>query len=189
MDKEIWKDIIGFEGLYQVSNLGRVKSLPRSIRNGKGFYNSKEKILKPNTLAKGYFQVELKKNLKRHPLQVHRLVATAFIHNPNITKYNQVNHINGNKQDNRIENLEWCDNSLNQLHAWALGLQRVSGKAGRPKRKVLLYNANDRLIFESVSDAVKFLKLKSNSNLQKVLHNVKHYNTIKGYKAEYYEQI
>ena len=70
---EIWKDIPGFEGLYQVSNLGRVKSLPRQIWNGKGYFVSKEKILHPNTLAKGYFQVELKKNtnlikvLKKRP--------------------------------------------------------------------------------------------------------------------------
>lgn len=186
---EIWKDIPGFEGLYQVSDLGRVKSLPKSIWNGKGFFISKEKILKPNTLAKGYFQVELKKDFKRCCFQVHRLVAMAFINNPDSNTYDQINHINGNKQDNRVENLEWCNNSLNQKHAWATGLQKVSGRAGKPKRKVVLRNENEELVFNSVAETQRFLKLKSNANLQKVLHKVKHYNSIKGYKAEYYEQV
>lgn len=185
---EIWKEIPGYEGLYQVSNLGRVKSLSRDIWNGKAFFTSKEKILKPNILAKGYLQVELKKDKKRHPSQVHRLVALAFVNNPNV-EYNQVNHINGQKQDNRADNLEWCNNSLNQLHAWSTGLQKVSGRAGKPKRKVVLTKDGESIIFESVSKALEFLRIKSNANMQKVLHKVKHYNTIKGYKAEYYESV
>jgi hypothetical protein len=187
MDKlqEEWRDIAGFEGCYQVSNIGRVRSLSRMISNGKGFYRSKDKILKPNTLFKGYLQVELKRSLRRHPLQVHRLVAIAFL--PNTKNYPQVNHKNGDKQDNRVENLEWCDNSMNQKHAWENGLQKVSGKAGKPKRMVVLSKDNEVNIFESVADAMRFLGLKSNANIQKVLHKVKHYNTIKGYKAEYYD--
>lgn len=182
---EEWRDVVGFEGLYQVSSLGKVKSLSKPTYNGKGWYLSKEKILKPNILAKGYLQVDLKKNFQRNLLQVHRIVAMTFIPNPN--GYPQINHINGNKQDNRVENLEWCDNRHNQLHAWKNGLQKVSGKAGKPKRKVILSKENDIIVFESIADAMRFLDLKSNANIQKVLHKVKHYNTIKGYKAEYYE--
>ena len=185
--EEIWKDIPGFDGLYQVSNLGRVKSLPKKIWNGKGYFISKEKLLKPNTLAKGYFQVELKKNLNRCCFQVHRLVAMAFIQNPFPESYDQINHINGDKQDNRVENLEWSNNSLNQKHAWATGLQRVSNKAGKPRRRVRLYNSSESIVFGCVADAVRFLGSKSSANLQKVLHKQPHYHTIKGYKAEYYE--
>ena len=184
---EIWKDIPGFEGMYQVSSLGQVKSLPRTIWNGKGYYVSKEKLLHPNTLAKGYFQVELRKDGIRQCFQVHRLVAMAFIYNPKPIGYNQINHINGNKQDNRVDNLEWCNNSLNQKHAWAIGLQKVSGKAGRPKRPVRLYNERESLVFDSISDASKFLGNKRTTNLYKVLHKWESFNTIKGYKAEYYE--
>lgn len=186
---EIWKDIPGFEGLYQVSNQGRVKSLPRSIWNGKGLFTSSEKILKPNTLAKGYFQVELKRDKKRCCLQVHRLVAITFIENPDPTNFVQVNHINGDKQDNRIENLEWCDNSLNQKHAWAIGLQKVSGNAGRPKRPVRLIKGGKSIIFDSVAEASRFLGQKRNTNLLKVIRGWKSFNTIKGYKAEYYDEI
>ena len=186
---EIWKDVPGFEGLYQVSNLGRVKSLAKPTWNGKGLFTSKEKILRPNTLAKGYFQVELKKDKKRHCLQVHRLVAMAFITNTDPNNLIQVNHLNGNKQDNRVENLEWSNNSLNQKHAWAIGLQKVSNKAGKPRRKVRLYNDSESRVFDCVADAIRFLGQKSSANIQKVLHNYPHYYTIKGYKAEYYEPV
>lgn len=184
---ERWKDIPGYEGMYQVSNLGRVKSMARVICNGKGYYLSKEKILKPNVLAKGYLQVELQKNRKRHCLQVHRIVAATFIDNPHKDLYNQVNHLNGNKQDNRVWNLEWCNNSINQLHAWRIGLQTISGKAGRPRRKVILSKDGNDLIFNCVADASRFLGKGTRANLNKVLHKEKHYHTIKGYKANYYE--
>lgn len=156
--EEIWKDIPGFDGLYQVSNLGRVKSLPKKIWNGKGYFISKEKLLKPNTLAKGYFQVELKKNLNRCCFQVHRLVAMAFIQNPFPESYDQINHINGDKQDNRVENLEWSNNSLNQKHAWATGLQRVSNKAGKPRRRVRLYNSSESIVFGCVAEIPALLQ-------------------------------
>ena len=184
---EIWKDIPGFEGLYQVSNLGRVKSLPKKTWNGRGYYVSTEKILKPNTLAKGYYQVELKRDSQRCCLQVHRLVAITFIQNPNPSEYNQVNHLDGNKQNNRVDNLEWCNNGMNQRHAWATGLQKVSGKAGRPKRAVVLSKGGENKVFKSIAEATRFLGLKRNTNLIKVLQKWQSFNTVKGYKAEYYE--
>ena len=100
---EIWKDI--YEG-YQVSNLGRVKSLKR------------ETILTPRENHKGYLQVHLRHNGKDITPKVHRLVAKAFIANPNDLP--QVNHINGNKADNRVENLEWCTNGQNQKHSYEM---------------------------------------------------------------------
>lgn len=114
--KEIWKDIKGYEGLYQVSNLGRVRSFPR-----RGTHTNKIHILKPGINHKGYLQVGLVNKGKSHSYKVHRLVADAFIQNLN--RKEQVNHINGVKTDNRVENLEWCTNKENMKHAWKMGLR------------------------------------------------------------------
>ena len=102
--KEEWKDIKGYEGLYQVSNLGRVKSLG----NNK---SKKEKILDPKPNMYGYKEVRLSKEGKRKPYKVHRLVAIYFIPNPN--NYKEVNHKDEDKTNNHVSNLEWCDRKYN----------------------------------------------------------------------------
>ena len=102
--KEIWKDIEGYEGLYQVSNMGRVKSLGNNKTR-------KEKILKNSKGSIGYLQVGLYKEGKVKYFRVHQLVASAFIPNPD--NLPQVNHRNEDKTDNRVENLEWCNRSYN----------------------------------------------------------------------------
>lgn len=117
--EEIWKDIQGYEGLYQVSNLGRVKSLARLDTRGQ---RVSEKILKLGKHRAGYFRVNLYKNGKMKQYLVHRLVALAFIPNPENKE--QVNHIDGNKQNNVIENLEWCTHSENIQHAYRTGLAK-----------------------------------------------------------------
>ena len=91
-------------GLYQVSNLGRVKSLPR-------FHKTRETILKPGIQKRGYLYVNLCKNNKCKTHRVHRLVAETFISNPN--NLSEVNHIDENKTNNCIDNLEWCDRNYN----------------------------------------------------------------------------
>jgi hypothetical protein len=103
---EIWKDIPNYEGLYQVSSLGNIKSLSRKMWNGYGFFNSKEKNLKPYKDLHGYYFVILYKEKKSKILRVHKLVAMAFLnHNPNECKL-VVDHINCNPPDNRVENLQ-----------------------------------------------------------------------------------
>ena len=121
-DLEIWADIEGYEGLYQISHLGRVKSLARVIYKTDGTIQTfKERILKTTLDTKGYVICNLSKEYKCKTFRVHRLVANMFI--PNLNNKPQVNHINGIKADNRVSNLEWVTNSENQKHAVKLGLK------------------------------------------------------------------
>jgi hypothetical protein len=108
---EIWKDIEGYEGLYQVSTFGNIKSLPKR----KGFLFTKERILKPKLTIKGYLEVTLRKNNYSNYKRINRLVAEAFIPNPENKP--EVNHKDGNKQNNNDWNLEWNTNQENKSHA------------------------------------------------------------------------
>ena len=126
MEKEIWKDIAGYEGLYQVSNFGRVKSRPRRQRGGnqygaKFYIMTKGKILRLSMVGRGweqgegYLSVSLADNKGRHRRRnVHRLVAEAFIPNP--MDKPQVNHIDGDKKNNCVKNLEWSTRNENMWH-------------------------------------------------------------------------
>lgn len=111
---EEWRDIVGYEGRYKVSNMGKVISLNYS-------HTGKQKELKQSVLSSGYYAVNLRNGGKVKLCTVHRLVANAFLPNPN--KYKEVNHINENTKDNRVENLEWCEQSDNMKHAYKNGLQ------------------------------------------------------------------
>jgi len=123
---EIWKDIPNYKGLYQVSNLGRIKSVERKVKYQNSLRSVKEKIKKTFIGKQGYERVELSKDGINKKYNVHRIVAKAFIHN----LYNKetVNHINGIKTDNRVENLEWATKSENNLHAHKIGLAKNSEK-------------------------------------------------------------
>ena len=110
--KEEWKDIKGYEGLYQVSNLGRVRSLDHYVKNGHGNRLVHGKILKPYKSSHGYLFVALGKKAKHR--SVHRLVATAFIQNPQ--NLPEVNHKDENKSNNVSSNLEWCNHIYNALY-------------------------------------------------------------------------
>ena len=121
--KEIWKDIKGYEGLYQISNIGRVKSLDRIVKSR---YDStslfKERLLTPQRDTRGYKHVSLRKEGKSKHKRVHRLIALAFIPNPENKP--EVNHIDGNKMNNGIDNLEWSTHSENIQHAYQTGLNK-----------------------------------------------------------------
>lgn len=121
MQSEVWRDVPGFEGHYQVSDFGSVKSLDRYIdhpRIGKIF--RKGKVLKQSYASKGYKQVCLSVEGKITTFRVHRLVAMTFLENPKDLE--TVNHIDGNKENNHVSNLEWCSVSDNLKHAHANGL-------------------------------------------------------------------
>ena len=110
--QELWKDIQGYEGLYQISNLGRVKSLERIIVTNNGITKKiSEKILKPYIKGTGYYNIVLRKDSKTKCYFVHRLVANEFIPNPD--NLPQVNHKDENKLNNNVDNLEWCTSKYN----------------------------------------------------------------------------
>lgn len=123
--KEIWKNINGYEGFYCVSNMGRVKSVKRLIRRNDGtIQKTRSHILRLHQTGNGYYQVQLSKNNKSKYLLVHRLVAEAFLSNPENKK--QVNHKDGNKKNNNVDNLEWMTCSENALHAFSNNLRKVN---------------------------------------------------------------
>ena len=135
--KEVWKQVAEFKGLYEVSNLGRVKSLPKKFKTYGGLRTiwKKEKIL-VNVEKKHYIELCLTKNRKQYNRKMHRLVATAFIPNPNNKP--QINHKDGNKKNNFWTNLEWMTPAENTRHAWETGLSYDKMFTRKPVKQISL---------------------------------------------------
>lgn len=123
---EQWKDIQGYEGLYQVSNMGKIKALRRRVDTGKCHREWGEHFLSYGVDDSGYFRTNLAKDGANKTVKVHRLVAEAFIPNPDNKP--TVNHKDGNKQNNSVENLEWATMSEQLHHAHKVGLKSTAGE-------------------------------------------------------------
>ena len=143
---EIWKQVVGYEGLYEVSNLGKIKS----------FYISKN-ILKNCAERDGYFVIGLNKKKKRKQFKVHRLVAQAFI--PNLENKPCVNHIDNNPQNNNIFNLEWCTYKENTQHSLKQGrmvdMAKIRGETLGSKNPRALINEKQVLEIRSLVSKMK----------------------------------
>jgi len=164
-ENEIWKDILGYEGVYQVSNLGRIKSLERSwIAGNGGIFNHKEMILVASPKSGGYLTVSLHSNGKQNNKPIHRLVATHFIENKLKLKY--VNHKDGNKKNNQINNLEWCTSSDNQKHAYEHNLKKIFTGAEHPNSKLVL-DLGTGIYYDSCTEAAsaKNIRIKNLSRM------------------------
>lgn len=185
MDEEKWRDIKGYEGLYQVSNYGRIKS----------FKHKKIRILKTVINKYGYERVILCKNNQNKNFSVHRLVAIAFIHNPN--NYPQVNHKDENKSNNYVDNLEWCTRSYNCCYgnrnkkiAEKMKIinkgkhysPRTEFKKGENVKKVKCIELNKT--YNSIIEASKELNI-SSGNITNVCKKKKYNKTAGGYRWEY----
>ncbi len=145
---ELWKDIQSYEGLYQVSDHGRVKSLDRYVRqHSRGKQLKKGMLINSCKSRKGYLHLGLNKYGKRKDCSVHRLVAKAFVPNPN--NYPQINHKDTIKDNNFPTNLEWVNNSMNQKHAYTNGLNMP---------KIGEKNGNSKLTEDKVVNIIQKLK-------------------------------
>lgn len=125
---EIWRDVVGYEGLYQVSSMGRVKSLSREMINGRNFFISKDRILKPCVDTTGYYTLNLWKDRRPHTSKVHKLVAIAFLGHYPCGQGTVLDHINGDKLDNRLTNLQMVTSRQNSTICFRKGRDTLTSK-------------------------------------------------------------
>lgn len=178
-----WKQIKGFEGLYEISDTGQVKSL--GAGNSTDSRTKVVRILKTRIKKSGYEHVKLCKNGKNYHLTIHRLVALAFIDNPQ--NYREVNHIDGVKGNNHKGNLEWVSSSYNQKHAFKLGLQvPIRGENNKQSLKILQYDLNGVLLkeWESIKQVLRE-KGYNTFGIIKCCKNLPRYKTAYGFKWQY----
>lgn len=195
--EEIWKNIKNYEGLYQVSNLGRIKRLSKEVNyKNNDTRTLKEKVLTP-CISKKYYQVVLTKNHKEKTYLLHRLVAEAFIPNPENKP--EVNHINANVNDNSVNNLEWNTRLENMQHAVKNNLLNVKkgkkhymyhkyGKEHRNSKEIIQLTIDNKIIkkWDSLADVERNLNIKA-SNICKCLK--KERETAGNYKWKYIKEM
>lgn len=186
--EEIWKDVPGYEGRYQVSNLGNVKSLRKIVLRSDGKpYTHKECIMKHHINHWGYHIVPLSISdgaNKQRRYMVHRLVAMAFV--PNTNNYPQINHIDGNKDNNVPSNLEWCTNSMNQIHAWKHGLNHYTHK-NDVSIEQLDINGNVIKVWCSMHEAARSFGKKIEGHIWACANGER--QTCEGYRWRYADEV
>lgn len=174
VEKEIWRNIEGFPG-YQVSSLGRVKSMERKEKCRNVYRTRKEKILKPEKNKKGYLRVVLCNDGKMKHMSVHRLVCNAFLDNP--LNLPQINHINEIKEDNRVENLEYCDAKYNINFGTAI--ERRSKAKSKPVKCL-----ENGIVYQSTQEIERRLGF-NHSNISACCNKRYGYKTVKGFHWEW----
>ena len=178
--QEIWKDIEGFEGLYQISNLGRVYSLGgRIMGRMNNRYKNKPRFIKPH-MRNGYSHACLKKDGKQYHLKIHRLVAMAFIPNPNNLPF--INHKDENKTNNTVENLEWCTAKYN-LNYGTHNERMIETKSNNPIKQIDK-DGNVIAIFRSSREVERNLGFNHHSITNCCKHKYG-YKSAYGYKWEF----
>lgn len=188
MTTETWKDIPGYEGRYQVSDLCRVKSLGRMFWSGKTNYYKSDRIIKVSKNSKGYQQFTVSKNGISKSIKLHRILAELFI--PKVDGKIFVNHKDGNKVNNNLENLEWCTHKENLKHAYDNGLLSVDKridnlKKFNIKRMKPVIEVNSKKIYSSTSEAARHLNLDI-TMIGRVCKGI--YKQYKGYRFKYFEE-
>ena len=136
---EVWRPVVGWEGLYEVSNLARVRSVECDTiryRNGKPITYHKRggKVIKGKVMPNGYIMVRLHKDGEETNALAHRLVAQAFIPNPD--NLPEINHKDGNRANNQVSNLEWCTAQENTIHSWRMGLAKPHAPSAEVRQRL-----------------------------------------------------
>lgn len=184
--KEVWKPIPDYEGYYEVSNTGKIRSVNHERKAYHGSYVMKGRELKPSFGNSGYLQVGLSKLGKTKNFMIHRIVARVFIVNDNPKCKIAVNHIDGNKVNNNADNLEWVSYSDNQKHAYANGLNSWNPRKGRPSKPVVQISIDTgkaRAVYESLGEAKRAVGAKgSHSSIMRCCRGDKRYKTAHGFK-------
>lgn len=177
--EEIWKPVKGYEGLYEVSDQGRVRSIVRQVNGrGSGTHKAGGRMIKPfNRYA--YIGIVMSKENKARQYYLHRVVAEAFIPNPDNKP--EVNHIDGDKFNNNASNLEWVSHSENGKHAYKIGLRTKRG--GTPSKKVRVTTLGFYKDFDSIADAANFFGISQSSISRCCSGERKFFKKI--YKAKY----
>ena len=178
---EEWKPCKDYEELYEVSNLGRVRSCDKQVHGGGGkYYFKKGAIKKQNIRKDGYVTVALYKDNKGKHIRVHRLVAHAFIENPNPNEYKDVNHIDCDRSNNEATNLEWVNPLLNHIHSNNLGRKTkppITYGKQNPNSVPISFTkveTNEVYFFDCVVDGLRFLNIeKPESKVSNVFASIK----------------
>ena len=171
--EEIWKDITNYEGMYQISSYGRVRSLDRIVGSSCG----KTQHIKGKILTICYnkrvniYEIHLRKDGKRKCFKIHRLVADAFVYNDDPVNKTTVNHIDGDRSNNKADNLEWTSYSENLQHAYDT-LKRPHNKAIKKNRKCITINktTNEKKEHKSIAEASRYTKI-SETQLRRIANN------------------
>lgn len=194
---EVWKPVKGFEGYYEVSSLARLRSVDRVIKTKRGLRRVKGRLINTYESENEYVRVNLFKDDYTKTIRFHRIVAEAFIPNPD--NLPQVNHKDGKKNNNLPENLEWCDNSYNIKHAYDNGLKfatdkmiencRVQGHnygstnievyIKSKRKRVCLDNGKDIIEVNSIRGAAKYLDVDPNT----IYYHSEDGKSIKGFRV------
>jgi hypothetical protein len=186
MTEEVWKPIKGYEGIYEVSSLGRFKSLERDVAST--FYGRprtlhlKEKILKQQQNHRGYMTIRIGTGANKVSLYMHRVVAEAFIPNPH--NLPAINHKNEQPNDNRVENLEWCDHAYN--NAYGNHGYKIAQARGYPVRQ-MTKDGQTVAEYYSANEAARRTGI-SVDGIYRCCLKRKRYKTAGGYRWEYIDK-
>lgn len=184
---EVWKDIQGYEGLYQVSNFGRVKSLGRYKKSPllkSGYFWASEKFLKLSKRVDGYLNVRLSKNGKCKNFKVHRLVAIAFI--PNSKNLPQIDHIDADKTNNNVNNLRWCtckENINNPLTIAVHSIANIGKKLSEETKEKISARLSGRKLSEETREKIR--KNRPNSRKVRNIKTKEIFNTVTDASIKY----
>ncbi len=151
--QEIWKPVKDFEGLYEVSNLGNVRAKDRIIDTATGPRHYKAKNLVPEITNDGHYRVALCNAGRKQRIFVHRIVALAFIPNPN--NYPVINHLDGNPANNNVNNLEWTTVQENTLHAYRIGLNNIEKTKQANSKEIVMYDAITNTIIKEFPSMIE----------------------------------